>query len=341
MEKKHYLTGDAETDKIINELAQKYGNPHNRYYFRELFTSIIKLSLDKADNKDLFLTNVALKELRYIFKTFSPFRDTKKVVIFGSHISSPKSQEYKMAQAFAKKIVKEGFMVITGGGGGVMEAGNCGAGKEGFAVKIQIAGEEKPNPYVNLSEKLVNVRYFFTRKLAFLKESDATVLFPGGFGTQDEGFEVLTLLRTGKTPPRPLLFIENPGGSYWKDWLKYLKKEFLGGGYIEEEDLVFIKIVNSVEAAVKEIKNFYRNYHSVKYGREITIIRLNRKIPVSALNKIGKKYQDFIEGEIRPSGPLPDEVREKEWLNLPRICMHIKRKDFGRLTQLIHDLNRV
>jgi len=340
MERKHYITGDAHTDKIIDDLAQKYGTPHNRHYFRELFTSVIKLSLDKTENKDLFLINVALKELRYIFKTFAPFRAVRKVVIFGSHLSPPKSPEYKMALTFAKRMVEEGYMVITGGGGGVMEAGNCGAGKEGFAVKIQIAGEEKANPYARLSEKLVNVRYFFTRKLAFIKESDATVLFPGGFGTHDEGFEVLTLLRTGKTPPRPVIFIETPGKTYWKNWFRYLKEE-LSQGYLEKDDLDFFKIVDSVEAAIKEIKHFYRNYHSLKFGREIAVIRLNRKVPVSALKKLSQKYQDIIDGEMQPSGPLPEEVRDKEWLQLPRICLRIKRKDFGRLTQLIYDLNQL
>lgn len=341
MEKKHYLSGDPKADKLIDELARKFGSPHNRHYFRELFTTIIKLSEDKADNKDLFLINVALKEMRFIFKTFSAYRNIKKVVIFGSHVSSPSSREYKMAAAFAKKIVESGFMVITGGGGGVMEGGNLGADKEGFAVKIQITGEEKPNPYVRLSEKLVNVRYFFTRKLAFIKESDATVLFPGGFGTHDEGFELLTLLRTGKTPPRPLIFFEVPGGHYWGDWMKFVKHDLLNGGYIEKEDLNFIRIVHSVDEAVGEIRSFYHNFHSLKFGREYSLIRLQRKVPARRLNMIAQRFQDIIDGEIRPSGPLPDEVREREWLELPRLCLRFRKKDFARLTQLIREINKI
>jgi len=199
--------------------------------------------------------------------------------------------------------------------------------------------EMRPNPYVSPGEKLINVRYFFTRKLAFIKESDATVLFPGGFGTHDEGFEVLTLLQTGKCPPRPVVFVEAPGKNYWKTWLKFLKKELLKGDFLVEEDFSLFKIVNSAEEAVNEITGFYRNYHSIIYGKEHTVIRLNRRIPAEALKKLSRKYKDIISGEIIPSGPLPSEVRCKEFLNLPRICMKFNRKNFGRLIELIRDLN--
>ncbi len=336
-----YITGKTKVDREIEKLAREYSTPQTRQYIHDLFTTVVKLHLDKADERDLYLMNTTLKELRYIFRIFSRYRNEKKVVMFGSHRSSPKSREYKMAAEFARKIVKRGFMVITGGGGGVMEAGNCGAGKRGFAVKIKLPLEAQPNPYCR-GEKLINVKYFYTRKLAFIKESDATVLFPGGFGTHDEGFEVLTLLQTGKCQPRPLVFVEVPGKSYWKTWFKFLKTELLKGKFLTGNELKLFKIVHSVKEAVDEIANFYRNYHSIRYSRETTIVRLNRRIPGRYLKKMSKKYKDIIlGGEICPSGPLPAEVRGKEFLELPRLCLRFDRKSYGRLLELIRDLNRV
>jgi len=337
---KGYKTGKPEIDREIDKLAKEYSTPQTREYIQQLFTTVIKLHLDKADEQDLYLANVTLKELRHIFRTFVPYRDTRKVVIFGSHRTEENSQEYKMAVDFAKKVVKAGFMVITGGGGGVMEAGNRGAGKNGFAIKIKLPNEFAANPYVNRGEKLLNVKYFYTRKLAFIKESDATVLFPGGFGTHDEGFEVLTLLQTGKCLPRPVVFIEPKGAKYWERWLDFLKKGLLQDKYITKRDLNIFKIVRSNDEAVAEIANFYRVYHSIRYGKGITVIRLNQKVSTKALQRLSRKYKDILtSGEITPSGPLPSEVRSKESLNLPRICFCFDRKSYGRLMELIRDLN--
>jgi uncharacterized protein (TIGR00730 family) len=339
MQSKRYRVGKPLIDEEIKNLAAKYSTPFTREYIRQLFTSVVKLHLDKADTRDLYLANVSLKELRHIFRSFAKYRKVRKVAMFGSHRIKPKSREYKMAVEFAKEIVKRGFMVITGGGGGVMEAGNCGAGTKGFAVKIKLPAELEPNPFVCRGEKLINVRYFFTRKLAFIKESDATVLFPGGFGTHDEGFEVLTLLQTGKCSPRPLVFVEAPGKKYWKTWLGFLEKQLLKGGFLTKEEFNLFSVVRSAGDAVDEIVKFYRNYHSIQYGRDVTVIRLNRKIPVKVLRKLSRKYKDIISGEILPCGPLPAEVRSKELLELPRICMRFNRKSYGRLTELIKDLS--
>jgi len=341
IDKKGYTTGKETIDKEIEALSKKYSLPENRECFRQLFTTVVKLYLDKANERDLYMANVTLKELRHIFRSFSPYRDVRKVVIFGSHRSSPKSKEYRMTVDFARKIVKQGYMVITGGGGGVMEAGNRGARDKGFAVKIKLPLEMEPNPYVSKGEKLINVHYFFNRKLAFIKESDATVLFPGGFGTHDEAFEVMTPLQTGKCLPRPLVFVEARGKSYWKNWLRFLKNDLLKGGYLTKEDLGLFRMVSSVEDAVDEITNFYRVYHSIRFSKELTVIRLNQQIPVERLRKLGKKYKDIISGEIKPSGPIPAEVRNKELLDKPRICMHFDRKSYGRLLELIRDLNHL
>lgn len=340
MARRAYIIGDPKIDAEIDRLAKKFSTPHTREYIRDIFTTAIKLHLDKADDRDLYLINTTLKELRHIFRIFKKYRKTRKVVIFGSHRTSPKSREYKMAEDFSKQIVKQGYMVITGGGGGVMEAGNKGAGKRGFAVKIKLPEEYEPNPYVPQGEQLINVKYFYTRKLAFLKESDATVLFPGGFGTHDEGFEVLTLLQTGKMAPRPIIFVETPGKTYWKTWFNFLKKELLRGGYLVKEDFKLFSVVKSARQAVEEIESFYRVYHSIRYHRGITIIRLNKKISEEKIKQLNKKYRNILDEPIKPCGPLPVEVRCKELLDKPRVCLKFHGRHFGKLLDIIRDLNR-
>ncbi|MFH1361524.1 MAG: LOG family protein [bacterium] len=337
---KPYQTGNPKIDKLVDELAKDFSTPHTRSYIHDLFTTVIKLHQDKADERDLYLINNTMKELRHIFRTFAKYRDKRKVAIFGSHRTPPDDPEYQMAEEFAREIVKQDYMVITGGGGGVMEAGNKGAGKNGFAVKIKLPLEQKANPYIFRGEKLIHVKYFYTRKLAFIKESDATVLFPGGFGTHDEGFEILTLLQTGKAAPRPIVMVEAPGRSYWKNWLKFVEQTLIGGGFVKEVDRSIYRIVTSAKEAAAEVTGFYNVYHSIRYGRETTIIRLNSPVPEKKLKKLSQKYQDIIAGEIKPSGPLTAEVRGKEYLDLPRICLSFNRQGFGRLHQLIRDLNK-
>ena len=334
-----YRIGEDAIDREINSITKKYSRFQNRELIRQLFTTIVKLYLDEADERDLYLANVTLKELRHVFRVFSKYRHVRKVVIFGSHKTPLKSAEYKQAQEFSEKIVKAGYMVITGGGGGIMEAGNRGANDKGFAIKIKLPLEAEPNVYVKKGEQLVNVHYFFTRKLAFIKESDATVLFPGGFGTHDEGFEVLTLLQTGKTIPRPIVMIEPKGSTYWSNWLKFVNKELLRFGYVTKDDYSLFKIVNTVDAAVKEINAFYHAYHSIKYGKPLSVIRLNFQLPEKKLKELSKKYKDIlVSGEIKPSGPLSSEVRAKELLHLPRISLHFNMKSYNRLVALIKDL---
>ena len=339
MRDKNYQTGNPKIDQLVDQLAREYSTPESRSHIHDLFTTVIKLHLDRADDHDLYQANTTLKELRHIFRIFKPYRNAHKVVMFGSHRTPEKSREYKLAQQFAEEITKKGYMVITGGGGGIMEAGNRGAGSKGFAVKIKLPLEMKPNPYVSCGEKLINVKYFFTRKLAFIKESDATILFPGGFGTHDESFEVLTLLQTGKTLPRPVVMVDPPWSNYWKNWLGFLKKELIRYKYLQPADLNLFRIVRTPKAAVKEITGFYKNYHSICYGREATVIRLNKKIAPQELKKLSRKYRDIIAGELQPCGPLPAEVRSKKWLDLPRICFKFDRQSYNQLMGLIRDIN--
>jgi uncharacterized protein (TIGR00730 family) len=239
-------------------------------------------------------------------------------------------------------MTKKGYMVVTGGGPGVMEAGNKGSipGRD-FALSIRLPHEQKTNPFVFEKEKIINFKYFFTRKLIFIKETDATTLFPGGFGTNDEGFEALTLIQTGKSKPRPVLLMEPEGSTYWKAWERFVKSQLVKGGYINREDMHLYKVVKSVDEAEAFIDRFYRVYHSIRYLSDgQTVIRLVRPIGETTLERINKDFTDILtQGDIRVSGLVKEEVQKGEYLELPRLVMRFNRRSFGRLMQMIHVIN--
>ncbi len=339
---KEYEIGDKAVDNLINELARKSGSPETGYLLREILTTAVKLGMESGDKGDLKLINNALKELRYSFKIFSPYRNVKKVIIFGSARSKRTSAEYKMAEEFARKLTAKNYMIVTGGGPGVMEAGNKGAraGKE-FALNIRLPFEQKPNPYIDEKDKIINFKYFFTRKLIFVKETDATALFPGGFGTYDEGFEMLTLVQTGKSKPRPIILMEPKGSVYWHAWKRYVVTHLLESGFIKKEDLKLFRIAKTVDEAVEYIDDFYRVYHSIRYVYGLTVIRLNKEISGKTLKLINQKFKDILtSGEIKLSPPTDKEVKEEEYLNLPRIVMNFNMRDYGRLCEMIHVINK-
>lgn len=343
MEQSHraiYKVKSEDVNGLISQIAQEYASGLDSELLREMLTTIAKIGEERFDTGDKKLINTTLKELRYALKIFSAYRDRRKVAIFGSARSKPGSKEYKMAEAFARGMAKNKFLVITGSGPGIMEAGNKGAGTtNSFGVNIRVPFEQKPNPYIAGDTKLINFKYFFTRKLMFIKESDATVLFPGGFGTLDEGFEVITLFQTGKCKPRPILMLEPKGGTYWKRWLTFVRGEILNSGYISKEDLKIFKIINSADEAVKEIKLFYKNYHSIRYIKDTTVIRLNKNIPEKIIAGINKRFRDIIIGKAEKTKPLEEEVRNNDYLNLARVKMHFNRHNFGRLKELIDYIN--
>ena len=341
MEKKYCIGSDNE-DRLIEALSRKYGNELSQEYFRQMFTTLVKMSQDNTQLVDIKLMNNLLKELRYAFKIFTRYRNMKKVVIFGSHRIGYKTPEYRMSEEFAKEISEKGFMVITGGGEGIMEAGNKGAGPgNSFAVNIKLPTEQVPNAFVR-GEKLITLRYFFTRKLLFIKESDATALFAGGFGTHDEGFEVLTLLQTGKTPPRPLVFVDSRFGHYWRDWLKFVKNNLLKTSMIHECDMSLFKVTNDVDDAVDYVTRFYRNYNSIRYVGARTIMRLNNALSDHQIARLSRNYKDILtSGAIESCAPTKEEIRDRDNVGLFRLSMNFDRLNYGRLHQLIHDINNM
>jgi uncharacterized protein (TIGR00730 family) len=339
---KDYEIGDPAIDGLITQLASKSNSSRAEHLLREILTTSVKLGKESTDSGDLKLVNNTLKELRYSFKIFSPYRAVKKVIIFGSARSKTDSAEYRLAEEFSRKLTARGYMIVTGGGPGVMEAGNKGAQKgKDFALNIRLPFEQKPNPYIDEKEKLINFKYFFTRKLIFVKETDATALFPGGFGTLDEGFEMITLMQTGKSRPRPIVLMEPQGSTYWVSWLDFVKKQLVKKGFIKKEDLQLFKISKSADQAISFIDDFYRVYHSIRYVLGTAVLRLNREISDRTLKLINREFKDTLSsGQIRRAMPTEKEVQEKEFLDLPRLAMDFNLRDYGRLCQLIQIINQ-
>jgi uncharacterized protein (TIGR00730 family) len=283
----------------------------------------------------------ALRELRYSFRLFAPYKNTRKVTIFGSARTHPSKPEYQQALEFGRLIADAGFMVITGAGSGIMHAGHEGAGPaRSFGVNIRLPWEQAANPIISNDKKLITFKYFFTRKLVFIRHSDAVVLFPGGFGTMDEGFEALTLMQTGKSQLMPLVLIDKPGGTYWNTWQRQVRDHLLENGLISKDDLYLYQITDSPEQAVKWITRFYRNFSSSRYVRELLVIRLQRAPTRSAIDALNEEFADIIAGrKIYVTRPLPEERDDPDFSPMPRIAFGFNRRDYGRLRQMIDRLN--
>ena len=301
-----------------------------------------KLIRDGANRGDVKLMSTALKELRYAFKVFAPYRNRRKVTIFGSARLPPEHPAYQSAVQFGRRIAEADFMVITGAASGIMEAGHAGAGRaNSIGVNILLPFEQDANAIIAGDPKLMHLKYFFTRKLLFVKESDAVALFPGGFGTQDEGFEVLTLVQTGKSHLIPIVMLEEPGGTYWKMWQCYVEDVLLKRDMISPADLALFKTTDSVDEAVDEVLRFYRVYHSMRYVNKHLVLRLRRPLPETLVERIRHEFADIVEaGTFEQTAALPAEANETDLAALPRLRFRFDRKNLGRLRMLIDMINR-
>jgi uncharacterized protein (TIGR00730 family) len=330
-----------ELKKQIQELIQSKGGGHNEPEVADIIENGLKLLTDVKDTGDVRVIQTAIRELRYSFRLFAPYAAKRKVSIFGSARTKPDKIEYQQAADFGKKIVRAGFMVITGAGPGIMQAGHEGATPEhSFGVNIRLPWEQGANPVIAEDKKLITFKYFFTRKLIFIRHSDAIVLFPGGFGTLDEGYEAITLMQTGKSQLMPLVLVDKPGGTYWKTWDIHIREELLRNKLISPDDLSLYQITDSADEAVKIIARFYRNFHSTRFVKDLFIIRMKNAPSESALAAMNEDFSDIIvEGKIQAVKPAPEEVEHNEHLELKRIAFNFNRRDYGRLRQLIDVLN--
>lgn len=300
-----------------------------------------KLTKDGASRGDAKLLASALKELRHCFRVFAAHRGIRKATVFGSARTPVDHPAYQAAVDFSKKMAENGWMVITGAASGIMEAGHVGAGRDmSFGLNILLPFEQGANTVIAGDPKLMNMRYFFTRKLAFIKESDAVVLFPGGFGTHDELFETLTLIQTGKTHVFPIVLVDEPGGTYWTRWQDFVKEDLLARGYISPGDLHLYTITDSVEAAVDECRNFYKVYHSMRYVKGELVLRLQAMPPADLVEAINKEFADIcVGGRFEVCGALPAEANEPALADLPRLKFRFNKHAHGRLRQLINRVN--
>jgi len=332
---------DPGLKRQIRELIQSKGGGYNESEVADIIENALKLLTDVRDTGDVRVIQTAVRELRYAFRLFAPYAGMRKVSIFGSARTKPDKIEYQQAADFGKKIVKAGFMVITGAGPGIMQAGHEGATPEhSFGVNIRLPWEQGANPVIAEDKKLITFKYFFTRKLIFIRHSDAIVLFPGGFGTFDEGFEALTLMQTGKCQLMPLVLVDKPGGTYWKTWDIHIREELLRAKLISPEDLSLYQITDSTDEAVKIIARFYRNFHSTRFVKDLLVVRLKNAPGESALVAMNEDFSDIVvEGKIQSVKPTPEEVEHNEHLELKRIAFNFNRRDYGRLRQLIDVLN--
>lgn len=310
---------------------------------KEILSGVLRLHEAQIESLDLKIVNRALKELRHAFGVFQGYRDRPKVSVFGSARITAEDPVYHLALRFTRRMVEAGYMIITGGADGIMRAAQEGAGREhSFGVNIMLPFEQGPNSVIADDPKLVTFKYFFTRKLMFQKESDAIALFPGGFGTHDEGFEILTLAQTGKSDPKPIVCLQVEGSRYWNDWYRFITDQMLATRLINPEDLSLFKIVEHEEAAAEEILSFYRRYHSIRFVGRTLAMRLKHRLTEPQLDTIRETFGDLLaEGTYEQREALPEELDEPALRSLPRLVFAFNRRSAGRLRQLIDHLNHL
>ena len=336
-----YSTGNPEFDRLISEFVGELPKRDARIS-EEIVVTALKLAREQVNTLDRKIVNSTLKELRHAFRVFHAYKGVRKVTIFGSARTLPDDPEWAVARDFSREIAEKGWMVITGAGPGIMEAGHEGAGRErSFGANILLPFEAAPNIHIADDAKLINFKYFFTRKLTFIKEADAFVLLPGGFGTLDEAFELLTLIQTGKAPMHPIVLLDTVGGVYWKGFEKFLKDVLLERGYISPDDLSLYRLMDDHTKAVEHIDFFYSTYHSQRLVGKRLVLRLNTEPSDKILGVLSDEFTDILHGPIERTAPSSGEVADDDVVELPRIALLFDRVHTGRLRLLIDRLNEL
>jgi len=331
-----------ELQKEISELVSEFGAIHNTDYVMQLISTSLGLGVDKTSTLDLKIASSALKEMREAFAMFQPFIQRRKVTIFGSARTKKDDPLYSHTLTVAKSLADLGWMVVTGAGPGIMEAGMEGAGRErSIGVSIRLPFESEANSIIAGDEKYVSMRYFFTRKLMLVKESQAFLCLPGGFGTLDETFELLTLTQTGKGVPVPIVLLDLPGDRFWHSIDDMIRNQLLVRGLVSPEDLALYRVCDSIEDASSEIQGFYRNYHSVRYIGKHLIMRLNTEPSAHLINVLNDKFGSLCRtGGFEVVPPHSAEKTENDQLEKFRLRFDPNRSDAGGLRELIDFLNQ-
>lgn len=330
-----------EADAAIAKLFEEFGGDTRDPLLHEIVVTALKLSDESPDRADLKLANAALKELRHALRVFAPYRDMRKVSIFGSARTPADHVWSTLARDYARRIVEAGWMVITGGASGVMGAGIEGAGRAAaFGALIRLPKEEAACPILDGDPKQIRFRYFFTRKLVFVRESHAICLLPGGFGTHDEAFEILTLVQTGKTAPRPIVMLEDPESGFWGEWLDFHRRHLVARGLVDRDDFDLLTLARTPQEAADATARFYRNYHSLRLVGERLVLRLRRPIPEDALGALAREHGGVLAGGgFEARAALPAERSEPELADLPRLVFQARFDRAPALHRLIAYLN--
>jgi uncharacterized protein (TIGR00730 family) len=332
-----------EIESLVSDLLDKSEIKLNRRLIAELVKESLQLGNDATSTLNLKIASAAIAEMREAFAMFAPFSERKKVTIFGSARTTKNDPVYKQTQAVAAKLASDGWMVVTGAGPGIMEAGMSGAGREmSIGVSIRLPFETSANEVIAGDEKYVAMRYFFTRKLMLVKESQAFICVPGGFGTLDEMFELLTLSQTGKGNPVPIVVLDLPNDPFWGELDSFIKKTLLPRKLVSEQDLALYRICSSVDEAVSEIDKFYSVYNSMRFVGKRLVLRLNRQISDVHLSKLNNDFSDIcLNSSIERVTATKAEIDDKDLPDKPRLAFQFARRDFGRLRQLIDSINAV
>lgn len=328
-------------DHIITKLVEESGGIHHPVVIKEMILATLKIGQDIDYLADLKLINRTLREMRYTAKVFGPYRHRKKVTIFGSARTEETDEMYKKCVRFSRNLAENNYMVITGGGGGIMQAGNEGAGSENsFAVNIRLPFEQKPNPIMFRNPRLITYKYFFNRKVAFVKEADAIVVFPGGFGTLDEAMEVFTLIQTGKTSPKPLILMDDHDG-YWEQFFDFVKESLLVKGFISGEDFSLFTITRNEQEALEVINTFYSTYHSLRFIENLLVIRLQKMLSAEQIVTLTEEFPGLIKkgDQIHSCEVFPEELDEPDLAHLPRISLLFDHHHYGLLISFINRIN--
>ena len=336
------LTLGGEWDARVHKLVREFGAEQSPELIEEMIVTALRMAQEKMSVADLKLISRSMKEMRYAAKIFANYQAFRKVGIFGSARVAQDSPEAKVAEEFCRQVVAQNFMIITGGGDGIMGAAQRGAGREmSFGLNIRLPFEQRANLIIEGDKKLINFNYFFTRKLNFVKETHALALFPGGLGTLDESFEILTLMQTGKARIIPVVMLDKTDGDYWETWLSFVTEHLYSIGFVSEDDFHFFKIFHDIEEAVKEITGFYRVYHSARWVGQKLVIRIARPLTSAAVTQLNDKFADLLRrGAIVQGKALPQEKNEPEILSLPRLVLYPHRRSFGRFRQLLDAINQ-
>jgi len=333
--------GDGDVDRLLSQALSTVGTDRNDDLVRSVMVTALDMDGADIDRLELKIANQSLAEMLNSWRVFSPYSQVAKVTIFGSARTAPDHPDYRLAVDFARQMSERGWMSITGAGPGIMTAGIEGAGvDQAFGVNIVLPFEQRAAEIIDGSDKLATFRYFFTRKLTFMKETDAFVCFPGGFGTLDEAFELLTLVQTGKSYPVPIVMLDHPGSTYWSGWKNFVQAELAGNGMISEHDTSLFLHTHDPAEAVEHICAFYSCYHSIRYVGNRLVVRLRSRLSDNAIAVLNAEFSDIIaKGEIEPIETTPAEVKDDDHVDLPRIALHFDNRSFARSVAMIRRIN--